>query len=290
MDLEKETQLSKPMLSVYSMIYGLKTIPVLEQGDLQSFITIPLKKLLDYCHDKTKIKYLIFVHTTAILHPFGYSLLTILKEKYKLNSAILFEMTMQKCASYFKALEILTVLLKNNPDYYAIVITGEVAFTPLLRVVPGSSIVGDAATASLLSCDGFDNQMLSISNHLMSGYAKGIYLSDSEIKTFDSKFIQSMLEIICDALNKAKITLDKINLILPHNVNLPTWRKIAIALNFSIEKIYLDNIPKYGHTFCSDHIINLHSALLENRLKKGDYYLMTGCGMGFYLAAAVFIY
>ncbi|MCX7124681.1 MAG: hypothetical protein NTU49_02785 [Gammaproteobacteria bacterium] len=290
MNLKDETKFSKEMLSVYRLIYGLKTISVLENCNLMSLIELPLKKILETYHDISKIKYLIYVHTTGIILPFGCSLLTCLKEKYNLDTVISFQMTMQKCASYFKALEILTVLLEKCQACSAIVLTGEVAFTPLLRVVPGSSIVGDAATASLFTYGGSNHQLLAVYNHLMTGYSKGIYLTDWEIKIFDSQFIDAIVDIISKVILKANITLNQIALILPHNVNIPTWKKISAALHFPIEKIYLNNIAKFGHTFCSDHVINLQSALSENRLNKGDYYLMVGCGMGFYLSAAVFVY
>ncbi|MCX7120555.1 MAG: hypothetical protein NTZ67_02070 [Gammaproteobacteria bacterium] len=290
MDLERKTQLKKDTLLIYKLIYGLNEIPVYDEGNLFSLLKIPLEKLLSTMNNISKIKYLIYVHTTGVLLPFGESVLNKLKKTYQLDSAIAFSMTMQKCVSYFKALELLSVLFSDSSNFLAIVMTGEVAFTPLLRVVPGSSIVGDAATASLFSNNAGSHQLLSVINRLMPGYAKGIYLADDEIRMFDSKFTQYMVNVISDALARCQISLNKIKLILPHNINLPTWKKIAISLNFPIDKVYLKNVAKYGHTFCSDHVINLHSALSENRLKKGDYYLMAGCGMGFYFSAAVFSY
>lgn len=289
-ELGEQTGLSKEMLSIFRAIYGLKMISIYDQGNLESLIAVPLEKLLFFCNDISRIKYIIYVHTTGIVLPFGDAMIHRLKEKYNLESVMSFGMTMQKCVSYFKALEILTVLLAEYPGYSAIVLTGEVAFSPQLRVVPRSSIVGDAATASLFSYVGENHTLLSVVNCLISGYSKGIYLSDRDMQQFDSQFIQSTVNIIMEALQKASISIEQLACILPHNVNIPTWKKIAAALHFPIEKIYLACIARIGHAFCSDHVINLQSALSNSYLNKGDYYLMAGCGMGFYLSAAVFKY
>ncbi len=289
-DLVIQTSLPKEMLSIFKMIYGLRYISIYDKGDLESLISKPLQKIVSQCNDLSSIKYLVYVHTTGVILPYGDTMLHRLKEKFHLQHTISFSMTLQKCASYFKALEMLTVLLAQHPSHLAIVLTGEVAFSPQLRVVPRSSIVGDAASAALFSFSGNDHQLLAVENKFIMGYAKGIYLSNNEIQLFDSLFIQSITTVINKVVLMAKLTLKKITLILPHNVNYPTWKKISVALNFPLEKIFLGNISKIGHAFCSDHMINLQSALLENRLKKGDYYVMAGCGMGFYLSAALFRY
>ncbi len=289
-DLVTETHLPKETLSVYRKIYGLKNIPIYDQASLESLLLFPLKKLLLDCGDISRIKYLIYVRTTAILCPYGDRLLKQIKDNFFNPAVITLSMTMQKCVSYFKALEILQVLLADHTHYSAIVLTGEVAFSPQLRVVPRSSIVGDAATASLFSLSGNGHHLLSVSNRFLPGYSKGIYLSDVEIRKFDAIFVESLSNLILETMVKSTIKLHQISLILPHNVNIPTWKKIAEQLSYPIKKIYLDNIGRYGHTFCSDHIINLQAALSHNRLQKGDYYMMVGCGMGFYLSVALFQY
>lgn len=284
--LEKETKLSKEMLAIYRAIYGLRNVPIWKES-LESLLLPPLEKLFEKQNRPTKIKYLIYLHTTPWILPFGDDLLTRIKKKFGLKGVISWGTTQYKCVSFLKMLEVLPVLLKRHSDFSALMITGEIAFTSELRVVPRSTIVGDAATASIFSMRGEAHHVLSTVTQLLPGYARGIELLDQELRSFDAYFIQSMVEIIDRAIASAHISLADITLLLPHNVNIPTWKKIATQLMIPIEKIYLNNIPKVGHCFCSDHLINLQSALFENRLKKGDYYLMVGCGLGFYLSAAV---
>ncbi|PIZ04940.1 MAG: hypothetical protein COY58_01355 [Gammaproteobacteria bacterium CG_4_10_14_0_8_um_filter_38_16] len=290
--LQEETQLPSVMLSIYRTIYGLRTVPIWDSST-ESLLSAVFEKLLKKMHSVNSVnsvKYLIHVHTAKWLFPFGDHVLSRLKKKWGFDLAMSWGSTQYKCVSFFNTLAILDLLLKNNKNAAAIILTGEVAFTSKLRVVPRSTIVGDAATAALFSTSGEDHALLSVSNKLLSGYAKGIYLSDAALANFDLHFIKEMVEVINQALLKSSISIKEINLILPHNVNIPTWKKIADALRFPIEKVYLKNVSEFGHCFCSDHLINLQSVLSEHLLKKNDYYLMAGCGLGFYLSAAVFRY
>lgn len=287
MSMELETGLSKSMLSIFRLIYGLNTISVWK-SDLKSLLKIPLENLLSDCMDPSHIKYIIYVHTATWVSLIDDSVETYLADYFSFSVVHIWESSLYKCVGYFKAVELLQNILSLND--LGLIITGEVAFTPKLRVVPRSTIVGDAATASLFSSSGLHHHLLSVKTTLIKGYEKGIYLSDAQLNEFEKKYISETVSVISETLNDACIPLSDIKLILPHNVNIPTWYKIAAALQFPIEKIYLDNISKLGHSFCSDHLINLQSAIEEHHLNVGDYYLMVGCGLGFFISAAVWRY
>lgn len=287
-DLISETGLSKSVLSVYEMIYGLKTIPVWE-NDLQSLLRHPLHSILRDTTVLEKIKYVVYLHTAHWVSLQDDPIITFIAKNFSLPTPMIWESTLYKCVGFFKALELFSQLLKS-PDELALILTGEIAFTPKLRVVPRSTIVGDAATASIISLRGIKHHLLSVKTKLILGYEKGIYLTDDELISFEMHFIAEIKTVIFEVLDEAGLTLNDISLLLPHNVNLPTWHKIAVALQFSKSKIYLKNIPHIGHSFCSDHLINLQSALNDSLLKPGDYYLMVGCALGFFVSAAVWRY
>jgi 3-oxoacyl-[acyl-carrier-protein] synthase-3 len=115
-----------------------------------------------------------------------------------------------------------------------------------------------------------------------------VYLEVEKIQEFDQQFIQTMMQTIYRSLEKANISLDQISIILPHNVNYPTWHKIADALRIPHSKIYSNHIQKFGHCLASDGILNLALAQEEGILMKNDYFLMAGCGLGVFFASAVF--
>lgn len=282
-----ETGLTPEVLRIYKLFYGLQTISVYKIGNVFSL----LKKVIDpiYFDDQT-IDYLVYLHTSDWVVPYGQSIVENLTKHYKWNALYSFELSFARCVSYFSLLELLQMIFKKNTHRRALVLTGEIAFTPALRVVPQSTIVSDAATAAIWSAQAKDHFLISVVNYFLKGFHQGIYLSSDQLADFDLVFIDRMVLVIQECLSNAKISLNSVRYILPHNVNIPTWIKISKKLSIPISRIYLKNIPEIGHAFCSDHLINLSSILQENLLKKGDYYIMAGCGMGFILSAALFRY
>lgn len=76
-------------------------------------------------------------------------------------------------------------------------------------------------------------------------------------------------------------------MIVPHNVNNSSWRGVIRELGFGVERIYLDNVPRYGHCFGSDPFINLASMRDEGRLRDDGVYLLAAVGLGATYAAMV---
>lgn len=285
--LERETGLSLEILKIFNQFYGLKKISIYDKGNHFSL----LKMAIDSINlSDVKIDYLFYLHTADWVSPHGASLLNNIKRHYKLKVNYSYEVSYTRCVSYFSTLDILDKMFSKLNDKTALIITGEIAFTEQLRVVPQSSLTSDAATAALWSSERSSHNLLSVVNRFMEGFAKGIYLSKTELSYFDECFIQEMMLTIRQAIEKAKVSLQHIKLLLPHNVNIPTWLKIANALEVDSSRVYLKNIPELGHAFCSDHLINLQGALSDQLLQPGDYYVMAGCGLGFTLSAAVFQY
>lgn len=288
LDASVETGLSKSILSVYKLIYGLNEISIW-RGDLSSLLIDPIFQLVSRNLAVNHVDYLIYVHTASWVSLAGADVLSLISQQFDFSKACCMESSLYKCVGYFKVLELLLSILRSPSDL-ALVLTGEVAFTPKLRVVPRSTLVGDASTASLFSTSGLDHQLLSVKTHLIPGYEKGIYLCDKALISFELIYISQTVSLVETVLKVAGVSIQDIKVVLPHNVNIPTWEKIALALNIPLSRVYLKNIPVYAHTFSSDHLINLESILNEGLLKKGDLYLMVACGLGFFISAALWRY
>lgn len=74
--------------------------------------------------------------------------------------------------------------------------------------------------------------------------------------------------------------MDRVDWIAPHNVNLASWHRLAQLMHFPREKIFLENVPRYGHCFGADPFINLHQLQQQQRLHKGDTVLLISVGLG----------
>ncbi len=281
--------IEKRYVSVYKRIYGIEKIPIARDISMVEFVKRPIEKLLQKNAIKKKnIKYLIHCHTAKVIAPFGDSIVRQAKHELGLQDAVAFGVSVNNCASTLASLDMLSYLLEH--EHQAIIVSADFAFTPVLQLIPNTSILGDAAAAILVSRQKSANKLLSIALHIEGKYAHGIWLSASETHEFETRYIKLLSAIILSAIEKAKLTLSQIKIILPHNVNLPSWKRVADDLKISHQKIYLKNVKKYSHCFGSDIFINYVSIVEENLLQAGDYYVMATVGLGATFAAAVFQY
>ncbi len=91
--------------------------------------------------------------------------------------------------------------------------------------------------------------------------------------------VRSMEEACRYVLNKAGLSPEDVDLVIPHQANIRIINSLAEKLNIPEEKIYT-NIHKYGNTSAASIPIALYEALEEGRLKRGDIVLFTAMGGG----------
>ncbi len=283
--------LSREHIKVYKKIYGIEKIPTARDLPFAEFIRRPVEKLLEKNKiRKADIKYLIHCHTAKVINPFGYSIVRKIKKDLQLESAVAFGASINNCASTISSLDLLSHVLANDKKSKAILVCGDYAFTPVLQCIPNTSILGDASAAVLLGRAGKKNQLISIATRIHGKYAKGIWLSPDEVNEFEKTYAEALSSAILEAIHKASLTKEQIKIIIPHNVNVHSWKRVAEVLQLPVEKIYLKNIKKYSHCFGSDIFINYSTANSEKVFSPGDYYVMATVGLGAVFSAAVFQY
>jgi len=294
-DLEKISYfdaISKNEMRVFTRLYGLKRIPVAEHLSLKALLSQSLDSLLNkVLINLAEIKLIIYAHTSKIVTPFACSIINEIKNDYGLHHALAFATTINNCASTLTAFEMAEALLTTMaPNAKAIIITGERMFTASQKVIPKISILGDASAAVLVSKRKGLHTLKSMVIKTDGASANGIWMTEEQNKQYEKDYAMIFSQVIHEALHQSNITLDKIRYILPHNVNLPSWKNVAKVLNISIDKIYLENIPHYSHCFGADIIINYVDVLSKKLIQPGDYYMMATVGLGSIYAAAVFQY
>ena len=77
----------------------------------------------------------------------------------------------------------------------------------------------------------------------------------------------------------AGLTIDDIDLLIPHQANLRIIEAVGERLGIPREKVYV-NVDKYGNTSAATVIIALDEAIREGRAKPGDYILLVTFGAG----------
>lgn len=98
--------------------------------------------------------------------------------------------------------------------------------------------------------------------------------------------VQKMGYLIEDAMSACNLTVDDIDLVVPHQVNRRIIESATSKLNFPLEKVYV-NIDKYGNTSGASIPLALDEARREGRLGDNATVLMVAFGAGLTWGGAV---
>lgn len=97
---------------------------------------------------------------------------------------------------------------------------------------------------------------------------------------------EKMPEVAAESLREAGMTIDDIDLFVPHQANMRINQLVAMKLNLPQEKI-VHNIDRYGNTTAATIPIGLSESWAEGRLKAGTRVLLAAFGSGYTWAGAV---
>lgn len=103
-----------------------------------------------------------------------------------------------------------------------------------------------------------------------------IRMDGREVFKFATK---AMSGSVTKLLNDNGLTIDDIDLIVPHQANIRIMQTAAKRLGIEMDKIY-SVIDRYGNTSSASIPIALCDAVKEKRIKSGDKIILTGFGGG----------
>lgn len=282
LDSHSQFGVTLPQAKIYEQFYKLKNIPISIDRSLVEFFTHAILKLINKYPDTIySTKILINAHTSPVIHYYGTSLIRTIQQKFNFRNCMTIATTLNKCVASIQALTIAKeFLLQNHKDDTAIIITGEICYTNDLRHVPNTSVAGDGCAVVLLSRQKFNHEIRSTQTITDGKYSKGIWMSNNERASYDLQYVDYVASIIRKALEQNNLYFKDLALIIPHNINRPSWEKVAKKLKIDLNKIYLKNIAETSHILGADVFINLKSAILENKIKPGDKTLLASVGIG----------
>ncbi|GAB4475123.1 MAG: ketoacyl-ACP synthase III [Anaerolineales bacterium] len=103
-----------------------------------------------------------------------------------------------------------------------------------------------------------------------------IHMNGREVFRFATRVMtQSTLEVV----QKANLSLDDIQYIIPHQANQRIIESAAKSLNLPFEKV-ISNLQRYGNTSTASIPIATCEAVEEGKLKAGDHVVFVGFGAG----------
>lgn len=95
-----------------------------------------------------------------------------------------------------------------------------------------------------------------------------------------------MPQAVREALDANGLTIDDIDLFIPHQANLRISQAVQKALGLPDEKV-LNNIQKYGNTTAASIPIALHEAVEAGKVRRGDLVCLAAFGSGFTWGSAL---
>lgn len=125
----------------------------------------------------------------------------------------------------------------------------------------------------------FDHSQVSANGHKMFR----MYMMGREVFKFATRVVD---ESIKQALDLAGVSLDELDLIIPHQANQRIIEASAKKLGISPDK-FMSNIEHYGNTSAASIPIAMVEAIEQGRVNEGDHIALVGFGGGLAWAAMV---
>ena len=93
-------------------------------------------------------------------------------------------------------------------------------------------------------------------------------------------------KVIKEALDANDLSIDDLDLLVPHQANLRISEYVGKTLKLPSDKVY-SNIQKYGNTTAASIPIALEEAYSEGKINDGDIICFAAFGSGFVWASAL---
>lgn len=141
--------------------------------------------------------------------------------------------------------------------------------------VLSSVLRSDGSGGDLLSIPGGGSHNPSSMQSLYDGLHY-IQMNGREVFRFATRV---MAEATRETVEAANLTMDDINLLIPHQANQRIIEAAARGLNYPMEQVMV-NLDRYGNTSTASIPIAAVEALDQGRLKPGDHTVLVAFGAG----------
>jgi 3-oxoacyl-[acyl-carrier-protein] synthase III len=278
--LAPELDLTAMQVRVFQRYHGLSEVSRDPDRSLLDLLTCATDQLSGLRSQRERIRYVLYARSMPVVAPFPLNPLHELCARLGLGHAVAFTVTHQACATSLQAVHLAGQLLAadGDTDARALVVAGEKAYTRVARIVPETSFFAEASAACLVSQGGPRDRLLAYAAESRGEFDSGLDDQPDLLGRFQEAAAAALANVITVAVKEAGLRLADVSLILPHNVNRVSWRRVCRLLDYPLEKVLLDNIASVGHGFCADAFINFSTAAERGLLAAGDSYVIAAAG------------
>ena len=204
------------------------------------------------------------------------------------------------CSGFLYGLTMVESMIRTGQIKYALVVGAEVLTKYVDYTDRGTCVIfGDGAGAAVLGPVNSGRGILATKIKSDGRYEEQLFAPGGGTKlgtthaTIDNGMhffkmkgnelfkvaVRSMAEISAEMLEKAGLTIDDIDLVIPHQANQRITDAVASRLGVPEERVY-SNIAEHGNTSSASIPIAMDECIESGRIKEGDTVLLTAFGGG----------
>ena len=218
-----------------------------------------------------------------------------------------------QCSGFLYSLSVADAWVRTGMYKNVLIVGSEVHSTGIELAERGRDVAvlfGDGAGAALVGPSPSDNRgVLSLALHADGSGAKDLWIKAPMSSASPCRITHEMIdrgehypamngkqvfrwatekmpEVALEALAKAELTINDIDLFVPHQANMRINEMVAKKLGIPGEKV-VHNIQRYGNTTAATIPIGLSESYAEGRLKEGTVVLSAAFGSGYTWGGAV---
>jgi 3-oxoacyl-[acyl-carrier-protein] synthase-3 len=286
-DLRDPLDLSAKEVRLLTRFFGLDRITTIGRLSVLDILLAAGEEALAGA-DRSLVRYVVHAHTVQHIAPPHLRHMDTVRDKLGLTEARAFTMAHQSCVTGLGALKPVETLLRDEPaGSTALLLVGEKVVSSVMRHIPNTTILGDAAAASLVGLNGPGDAVLAVAHRTLGQFHAAADMTPEQQADYNHSYVPTLAAVLRDAVRDAGLVLEDVSLVLPHNVNRFSWSETARLLGIPLDRVYLDNLPRMGHCFAADPFVNLATARAEGATRPGDTVLLASAGQGGTFAAAV---
>ncbi|TKJ18875.1 3-oxoacyl-[acyl-carrier-protein] synthase III C-terminal domain-containing protein, partial [Blastococcus sp. CCUG 61487] len=190
------------------------------------------------------------------------------------------------CANLISSLRMAANLVRAEGLRNVLVVTTDQAspHDENLRVMwPDVSVLSDAAASCLVSfssgvSDGGIGafEVCTLLQH--SAPAMWDLSADSNLAAFLMGTVKGARHTAATALERAQVPVSDVRKLLTSTYNRAVNEMMARQCGFSPDQLWLDNIPRLGHAFSADTLINLFDSASSDDPAEGEQFLLLATG------------
>lgn len=224
---------------------------------------------------------------------------SIIQDQLGANNAGAFDLS-AACSGFVYGLSIGADMIRAG-TYNNVLVIGAETFSKLLNWKDRATCIlfGDGAGAvllqasdeyggvlsSVLGSDGSGGELLQVpaggsrnptSLETVMANMHFVKMNGREVYRFATRV---MVDAIKRALDKANLSLDELDMLIPHQANTRIIDYAAKALNLPSSKVFV-NLEKYGNTSAASIPLALVEAIEAKRVNPGDHLVFVGFGAG----------